>query len=308
MASLKDFFSRSTSAKKVLAFDGGGVRAIAGLIFLHKLELESGRKISDMFDMFVGVSAGALNALCFGVNEMTAKETKDYWSKEYIDEITSSNFFWDKASIIQARPKYENAGRIEVLKKIFYDKSLGESKKPVLTLAYDVEKRSYATHSSYNTPGMSVISACCASSAAPIYFPSYEAEDGCWYIDGGVVSNNPSLLAYVEAKKYFQTENIQILSIGTGINTRKINGKRSSSWGGIGWLRHDIMGIMLETGLENDLVQDILGDAYLRINSPIGKINRRLDDNSGPNLEKIHLMGMNWWDEHGKAALKFLDS
>jgi hypothetical protein len=68
------------------------------------------------------------------------------------------------------------------------------------------------------------------------------------------------------------------------------------------------MGIMLETSLENDLVQDILGDAYLRINSPIGKINRRLDDNSGPNLEKIHLMGMNWWDEYGKAALKFLDS
>ena len=123
MASLKDFFSRSAGSKKVLAFDGGGVRAIAGLIFLQKLEVESGKKISDMFDMFVGVSAGALNALCFGVNEMTAKETKDYWAKEYIDEITSSNFFWDKASIIQARPKYENTGRIEVLKKIFYDKS-----------------------------------------------------------------------------------------------------------------------------------------------------------------------------------------
>ena len=119
MASLKDFFSRPTGSKKVLAFDGGGVRAIAGLIFLQKLEVESGKKISEMFDMFVGVSAGALNALCFGVNEMTAKETKDYWAKEYIDEITSSNFFWDKASIIQARPKYENTGRIEVLKKIF---------------------------------------------------------------------------------------------------------------------------------------------------------------------------------------------
>ena len=67
MASLKDFFSRSAGSKKVLAFDGGGVRAIAGLIFLQKLEVESGKKIFDMFDMFVGVSAGALNALCFGV-------------------------------------------------------------------------------------------------------------------------------------------------------------------------------------------------------------------------------------------------
>ena len=88
-------------------------------------------------------------------------------------------------------------------KKIFYDKSLGESKKPVLTLAYDVEKRSYAIHSSYNTPGMSVISACCASSAAPIYFPSYEAEDGCWYIDGEVVSTI-HLLSICEAKNTFK--------------------------------------------------------------------------------------------------------
>jgi len=307
MSRFSNFFSKP-GPKKVLSFDGGGVRAIAGLVFLHKLEIESGRKISDMFDMFTGVSAGALNALCLSVNQMSAKEIKDYWAREYIDEITSSNFFWDKASIIQARPKYENSGRIEVLKKIFYDKSIGESIKPVVTLAYDVENRSYAVHSSYNTPGISVISACCASSAAPIYFPTYEAEDGGWYIDGGVVTNNPSLLAYTEAKKYFNTDNIQVLSIGTGINTRKISGKRSSSWGGVGWLRHDIMGIMLETGLENDLVQDLLGDSYLRVNSPIGNINRRLDDSSGPNLEKIHLMGMNWWDEFGDSALKFLDT
>ena len=307
MGAFSNFFSKSNS-KKVLSFDGGGVRAIAGLVFLHKLEVESGRKVSDMFDMFVGVSAGALNALCLGVNQMSAKEIKDYWSTDYIEEITSSNFFWDKASIIQARPKYENTGRIEVLKKIFYDKSMGESPKPVMTLAYDVENRSYVIHSSFGTPGISIISACCASSAAPIYFPTFQAEDGGWYIDVGVVSNNPSLLAYTQAKKYFQTDDIKVLSIGTGLNTRKINGKQSASWGGLGWLRHDVMGIMLETGLENDLTQDILGQSYLRINSPIGKINRRLDDSSGPNLEKIHLMGMNWWDEFGDEALKFLDT
>jgi patatin-like phospholipase/acyl hydrolase len=118
MSAFTSFFSKSNS-KRVLSFDGGGVRAIAGLVFLHKLEVESGKKIADMFDMFVGVSAGALNALCLGVNQMSAKEIKDYWSKDYIEEITSSNYFWDKASIIQARPKYENTGRIEVLKKNF---------------------------------------------------------------------------------------------------------------------------------------------------------------------------------------------
>lgn len=83
MSRFSNFFSKP-GPKKVLSFDGGGVRAIAGLVFLHKLEIESGRKISDMFDMFTGVSAGALNALCLSVNQMSAKEIKDYWAREYM--------------------------------------------------------------------------------------------------------------------------------------------------------------------------------------------------------------------------------
>ena len=59
MGAFSNFFSKSNS-KKVLSFDGGGVRAIAGLVFLHKLEVESGRKVSDMFDMFVGAIPGSI--------------------------------------------------------------------------------------------------------------------------------------------------------------------------------------------------------------------------------------------------------
>ena len=85
MGAFSNFFSKSNS-KKVLSFDGGGVRAIAGLVFLHKLEVESGRKVSDMFDMFVGVSAGALNALCLGVNQMSAKEIKGVLLKTQLNQ------------------------------------------------------------------------------------------------------------------------------------------------------------------------------------------------------------------------------
>ena len=37
---------------KVLSFDGGGVRALAGLIFLSKFEEQTGKKIFDEFDFF----------------------------------------------------------------------------------------------------------------------------------------------------------------------------------------------------------------------------------------------------------------
>ena len=79
---MKNFFSflSNTSYKKIICFDGGGVRAIAGLIFLKKLEVESGKKIADCFDMFIGTSAGAFNAACFAYGGFTAEKIKRYWS------------------------------------------------------------------------------------------------------------------------------------------------------------------------------------------------------------------------------------
>ena len=119
---MKNFFSflSRSSQKKILCLDGGGVRTIAALVFLKKLESESGKKVSDMFDMFIGTSAGSLNAACFAYGDFSAEKVKTYWSKKYLDKIMKSSFFWDKASLIQARPRYENEGRMDVLNEIFF--------------------------------------------------------------------------------------------------------------------------------------------------------------------------------------------
>ena len=45
----------------------------------------------------------------------------------------------------------------------------------------------------------------------------------------------------------------------------------------------------------------------MRINSPFGNINKMLDDDSDENIEKIHLMGLNWWEEFGEKTLKFIE-
>ena len=151
---MKNFFSflSRSSQKKILCLDGGGVRTIAALVFLKKLESESGKKVSDMFDMFIGTSAGSLNAACFAYGDFSAEKVKTYWSKKYIDKIMKSSFFWDKASLIQARPRYENDGRLDVLNEIFKDNTLDKSKKPFLCYAYDIEKRIHSVFDSLNTP------------------------------------------------------------------------------------------------------------------------------------------------------------
>lgn len=301
------FNTKKEKAKKIISFDGGGVRVIAGIVFLKKLEVESGKKISDIFDMFVGTSAGAFNAACLAHDEMSAGELKTYWSKDYLDRIMETSFFWDQASLIQARPRYETKGRVKVLKEIFKNATLGDSRKPIVTLCYDIEKRLHVVHSSNMTPDISFIDAVCASSAAPMYFPTYRMDNGSWMIDGGVVTNNPVLIGFNHAKKFFNTKNIKVLSIGAGLNKQKISGETSSKWGGVGWLRNDIMGMMLDSEIHNDIAEEVIGSNYLRINSPIGKINKMLDDDSEENLEKIHLMGLDWWSEYKESVLNFIE-
>ena len=199
MQIFSNFFNKKQdSPKKIISFDGGGVRVIAGIVFLKKLEVESGKKITDIFDMFVGTSAGAFNASCLAYDDMSVDDLKSYWSKERLDRIMETSFFWDQASLIQARPRYETKGRLKLLNEIFGKKTLGESKKPIVTLCYDIEKRKHVIHSSNLTPNISFVDAVCASSAAPMYFPTYKMSDGSWMIDGGVVTNNPTLIGQLK--------------------------------------------------------------------------------------------------------------
>jgi patatin-like phospholipase/acyl hydrolase len=306
---MKNFFSFLSrfSNKKIISFDGGGVRTIASIVFLKKLEAESGKKVADIFDMFIGTSAGAFNAACFAYGGFTADKVKRYWSKSYLDRIMKTSFFWDKASLIQARPRYESEGRIGVLNEIFGKSTLKDSTKPFLSFAYDIEKREHAVFDSLNTPDISFIDAIASSSAAPMYFPTYQMQDNSWMVDGSIVTNNPTLIGYTFAKKILETENIKVFSIGSGQNKNKINGPGSTKWGGVGWLRNDIMGMLLDSEIHNDISKDFLRENYFRVNSSRGEINRYLDDDSDENLEKIHLMGMDWWSKFGDDALKFIE-
>ena len=306
---IRRYFKYLTPTKKtklVLSFDGGGVRAIAAVVFLKQLEIASGKKIFDIFDFFIGTSAGGINALNIAGLEASCFELENFWSKDNLAK-TMSKSFWDNASFLQTKPKYDGKGKRQVLLDYFQDKSLGESKKPVAVLAYDVENRRPRFLSSYDSPGIKMVSAASATSAAPIYYSTQEIDDGTWLIDGGIVANNPSLLGYSEAKKLFPGHKIKVLSIGTGINRRKINGEHSAKWGALNWLRHDILGIMLESSMFDEIAVSLMGSDYLRVNSSTGLVNRRMDDSSDANLERIHLMGMEWWSEFGEKTSEFLN-
>ena len=63
---------------------------------------------------------------------------------------------------------------------------------------------------------------------------------------------------------------------------------------------------MVESSLDHELAGDLIGKNYLRVNSPLNGVNRRLDDRSEYNLNKIIKMGENWWDQFGKETVQLL--
>ena len=291
--------------KLVLSLDGGGVRGLATVVFLKELEKASGKKIVDLFDFFIGTSVGGLNAMHLAVNEIEVSELESFWSQDNL-AMSMQSSFWTKNFFLKTKPIYNNKSKTELLEKYFGNKLISESKKPIAVLAYDVENRKPRVLTSYTDQAIKATSAINATSAAPLYYPTVKIEDGSWLIDGSVVSNNPCLIGYNEARKYFKTDNIKVFSVGTGRHLNNLDGEASSKWGPFGWLTNDILGILLESHADHEILNDLIGKNYLRINSIAENINWNLDDYTEDNLRNIRNMGLDWWNLNNKKVIDFL--
>ncbi len=293
--------------KYILSLDGGGVRTLSSITFLKLLEKKTGIKIHEKFDFFVGTSAGAISCLALAVKRFSARELEGMWGTPNLRKIMRTSSWETRLGLSQAKPKYTSNGKREVLKNYFGRATLGEAIKPVAVLSYDIETRSPVLFKSYadEDKSISLVDVGDATSAAPIYYPTAQVGDR-YLIDGAIVANHPVLHGYAEAKKLFPESELRVLSIGTGLSKRPLKGEASKHWGIVGWLMHDLFGLMVESSLDHELAEDLIGEYYLRVNSPLNGVNRRLDDRSEANLNKIIKMGEDWWDKFGEKAVKLI--
>ena len=230
----------------------------------------------------------------------------DLWSEETFERILDSSLWDSKLDLMQINPKYDGKGKEQVLTEYFGNLKLGDASGDLAIVSYDIEERKPLLLTSYGNGNILAIDAGHASSAAPIYYPTARVGNR-YLIDGGIVANNPVLHGYAEVKKLYPDSNVKILSVGTGLNKRPLKGKASQKWGLIGWLMHDLFGLMLESSLDHEIATEIIGKDYIRVNSPLGKVNRRLDDNNKSNLNNIRNMGEAWWQEFGDSTLDLLN-
>ena len=136
--------------------------------------------------------------------------------------------------------KYDEAPLEQFLQETFGDIALSEAVVPTLIMSYDTEEGRPFSMISSDSHEFLFWEAARASSAAPTFFKPAFLQDRTLgrqmtLIDGGVVANNPSLYAYIEAKRlYPRAQSYHILSLSTASSdfSFKVGEPAPASWGG----------------------------------------------------------------------------
>lgn len=174
------------------------------------------------------------------------------------------------------QPKYASTSRVEMLKQYFGDSLIENNLKEVFVTSYDIEQRIPILFTNKREKqqiesqrfrnlcaGFSLLDAALATSATPTYFPPHRIttdhnnNDFYTLVDGGVLANNPAQLAISEAKisskreanRVLNTEDILMVSLGTGSLTSVYPYNEVKNWGLLQWGR-PLLNIMFDGSSE----------------------------------------------------------
>ena len=232
---------------RILAIDGGGVRGLIPAIVIQQLEKDLGLSITKSFDIFIGNSAGGMLALLLtkpGADQakpaftaaQIVEKVKDM-SAEMFGGVQKSRLDKAKVTVKKAKNLIMTGAQYnpEVLEKLaaelYENITLSQSVKPVFIATFDLNSETtlilstpLAKRSKLFDFKMADIAR--ATSAAPFYFPVHPLEFTnnevgtglkMQLIDGGVGSNNPTLIGVMEvSKEYCTVPTYEVVSLGTG--------------------------------------------------------------------------------------------
>jgi patatin-like phospholipase/acyl hydrolase len=200
----------------ILSLSGGGFKGVFTAVILEKLEEDFGYPIAKKFDLLAGTSIGGIIALALAA-EIPVKEIKEMLIHNK-GKIFGRSIF-SKGLI---RSIYNNDGLRGCLTELYNNKKIKELKHRVIIPTINYTKGSPQIlktrhHKDFKMDiKWPLVDAALATSAAPIYFPTFRSDYGD-FIDGGIVANHPGFFALIEAQKYLEIEpeNIYQLHIGT---------------------------------------------------------------------------------------------
>lgn len=199
------------SVRYILSIDGGGSRGIFPLEILNHLRLMN--YDLNKFDLIVGTSAGAIIAGCFGMNVSMDTIQSAFTQDNLLKIFPPHN---KVLASVEPRPIYYDTKREQVIQELIGASTTFEDvKKNICLVSWNLSQNQPVLFQNPECSHIKLSDAIMASSAAPIYFPAVSVNNA-WFIDGGVASNNPIMIAFMEARRKWPNDIIKILSLGTG--------------------------------------------------------------------------------------------
>lgn len=207
---------------RALTLSGGGVRgllSIAILAELRKLTKETG---PAKFDLLCGTSIGGI--VCLG---LAIQKTPEQIAQHFLDKIPEifgnarrwNPFCWRGA---KHDPSQLRTAISEILGR-HSSRLISNLDWPVVIVSVNASQNALEYFGNVDISGgkkcidAPLIDIAMATSAAPLYFPPHKISEN-YFLDGGLVSNNPDLEAFQVATDHFcrTAQSLKILSIGTG--------------------------------------------------------------------------------------------
>lgn len=313
--------------KRILSIDSGAIKGLIPIFYLYFLEQDLKTfglydSIFDAFDMYAGTSVGSIVIGGIVYTDLDMKDlVEQVFTKENMQTIFNSNFFFKFLNIIRDRPLYDGKSKKELINKYIGSETLiTETKsKDVVIPVYSMDEHSPKFYKSYKMnstikdpaeirmfsecdPTVKIAEIINASSAAPIYFPPaiYNDQDGEHLgLDGTVMAGNPSDIIYADALKLYPEHDIRILSIGTGLSDhKKINISEALNYGAIQWItKGSLLSIVSENHDIDAYVTQYFtkanGHKHIRIQESI--VDVKLDDTS--KYEYLYDLAKKWYTE-----------
>ena len=307
------------ATRKILSIDGGGIRGIIPALILSKIESIKNKPVCELFDLIAGTSTGGIIALGLtaddgqGLPKFSAGEMANFYAehgpeifhRSFAQKLTSAGNLVDE--------KYSHSNIEALLDEKFEDCMLSDALTDVLITSYEIERRipwffksrNAKSHHLKKDYDFRMADVARSTSAAPTYFEPKKIDVGgladYWaLIDGGVYANNPSMCAFVEAKKLYPDDDIVLVSLGTGQMTKRYDYKKVKDWGLVSWVQPLIS--MVFDGVSDTVhyqMTQLIPDSYYRFQIELPEVNDPMDDASPKNIKELKLLGERVVNERG---------
>lgn len=269
--------------KRILSLDGGGLHGIIPAAVLAQIERRIGCRLADRFDLIAGTSIGGILALALAyevpmrkVVEVFTERGTAIFSPRGLPAGAVTRLLDLSRSVLG--PKYSGTALREALAGHLGQRRLRDATHPVVVTAVDVSAGATKVFKTPHAPlsrgdeAIRALDVAMATSAAPAYFPSVRIGNRL-YADGGLFAVAPDQVALHEARHFMGVDpaGVRMLSVGTAVAGYQPAGGVSPDEGAVGWLSDGRLILTLLAVQQQHvqaMMEDLLGERYLRIDAP----------------------------------------